>query len=153
MFLDQLIQGGFFRAPALVVDSRASRRQLSRLAHDLFLLLLFLVLLFCTVSWQREARQPASKLSCANVALCGAALRRLLLSHSCQNLSASELDRLRGGGYSGGYAKRWFEIPSAAAGRNQKAVEVSLLNAKKSRQKNLSPHPLRRLCHVKGNHE
>lgn len=66
VFLNQPIQGGFFRAPPLVVDWHARRSQGSRLAHDL--LLLFLVLLFCTVSWQRDAGQSASKLRCLRAA-------------------------------------------------------------------------------------
>ncbi len=36
--LNQLIQGGFFRAPSLVVDGLCSRRALERMGHDLFVL-------------------------------------------------------------------------------------------------------------------
>ncbi len=46
VFLNQLIQSRLFRAPSLVVNGIASRYALSRLTHDLFLLLFF-VLLFC----------------------------------------------------------------------------------------------------------
>ncbi len=56
LFLDQLIQDSFFGAPPLVVNWVSSWRQPSRLAHDLFLLLFFVLLLY-TVSWHRKLRQ------------------------------------------------------------------------------------------------
>jgi len=42
VFLTQLIQGGFFRAPARVLEFCTSRNGPNRLAHDLFLMALLL---------------------------------------------------------------------------------------------------------------
>ncbi len=52
VFPDHPIQGGFFRAPALVENGVTSRRRLNCFAHGSFLLLCRLLLLY-TVPWNQ----------------------------------------------------------------------------------------------------